>query len=531
MSEIMLNVRDAGRAVHNTIHGSRLDYVVAALSADPETIEELQVALARFLTPDRREFFPGWRSGIDGEPWDAGICIIDLAARLVVVQSTYSMPGPRGGVGMMDPDKNREIGAPYHLADDWLFIEDVDGWEAVADKRRRARLAVSPIDIRAVLYGQVCEFIARECLRESVDFSATDKDAIPCPVSAIHARWLLTPRDDLGGQAPRDALLARNGHISQDMEDRSYQWSLVQACPPGLSPESAAYRFGGFGTHEIVVYYDMVRFLLDDCWEHLSGSRNRTDCQSVLRDDASRTDCQSVLSAEICRLEAVRDRWLETPDYENLSGHIPAAVIAQERARLPQGVSGAEAIHDPDCPCCQMLADLPGPMFWCLDGSHMDNDFAFSFYRTREEWEAEQRKWEELDRRYEEEENTKPDFVTSSIWRRSYAAPDALEQSPELALFGLGAHLAELTQDLKDAGAEQCIIDTLNRDFGNLRDLIQNPAAELVDPVTGKMIEALATIAESYPVLADKCADLEKQLCAFAERLGSSAFDDEDVPF
>src|SRR3989442_13990790 len=109
MSEIMLKVPDAGRGLPNPIHGSRLDYVVAALSADPETIEELQAALARFLPPeDRREFFPGWRSGIDAEPWNAGLCIIDLAARLVVVQSTYSMPGPRGGVGMMDPEKNRE---------------------------------------------------------------------------------------------------------------------------------------------------------------------------------------------------------------------------------------------------------------------------------------------------------------------------------------------------------------------------------------------------------------------------------------
>jgi hypothetical protein len=41
-----------------------------------------------------------------------------------------------------------------------------------------------------------------------------------------------------------------------------------------------------------------------------------------------------------------------------------------------------------------------GVGFWHLDGSHMDDDFAFSFYKTREEWEAENHRREEFDKEF-----------------------------------------------------------------------------------------------------------------------------------
>jgi primase-polymerase (primpol)-like protein len=41
--------------------------------------------------------------------------------------------------------------------------------------------------------------------------------------------------------------------------------------------------------------------------------------------------------------------------------------------------------------------------FWHLDGSHMDDDFAFSELRTREEWEARRREWEEFTEKFNRE--------------------------------------------------------------------------------------------------------------------------------
>src|SRR6266513_283349 len=123
MSEIMLNVRDPHRALHNTVHASQVDPLVAALSADPETIEELQAALRRLLpATSSRGFFARWSPDIRATPWDAGLCVIDLAARLVVIQSSYSRPGPRGQVELADASGERGAAVRYHLAEDWLFL-------------------------------------------------------------------------------------------------------------------------------------------------------------------------------------------------------------------------------------------------------------------------------------------------------------------------------------------------------------------------------------------------------------------------
>src|SRR6185503_17408362 len=100
MSEVKLNLVDAERVLHGTIHGSVADYCVAALSAEPETIAELEAALARYVKPPGvGGYFSGFsstdlmtissrdpgsapdyselRDALDTEPWDAGIVVID----------------------------------------------------------------------------------------------------------------------------------------------------------------------------------------------------------------------------------------------------------------------------------------------------------------------------------------------------------------------------------------------------------------------------------------------------------------------
>jgi hypothetical protein len=61
-------------------------------------------------------------------------------------------------------------------------------------------------------------------------------------------------------------------------------------------------------------------------------------------------------------------------------------------------------IFDEDCELCVMSAHEVamgyGPGFWCLDGSHMDDGFAFSFFRTQEEWAEENRRREEFNREF-----------------------------------------------------------------------------------------------------------------------------------
>jgi hypothetical protein len=105
----------------------------------------------------------------------------------------------------------------------------------------------------------------------------------------------------------------------------------------------------------------------------------------------------------ITHLESVKNDWLASPqrDYD---GRIPALLIDNERKRLPVAIRGRDMVIDKDCPMCQMMADETAfgsdVGFWHLDGSHMDDDFAFSSFQTREEWEAENRRHEKFNREF-----------------------------------------------------------------------------------------------------------------------------------
>ncbi len=357
----------------------------------------------------------------------------------------------------------------------------------------------------------------------------------------------MQPRDDLRGKSPRDVLLEKQKYISRDVEDRAQQWSLMGACPRGLDPQSHAFRFAGFGRHEVVKYYDLVRDLLACCWNRLlelsSDPRPQSRPQALSRGD--------FLTDEVPRLQQWRDAWLETPDPE-CHGLTPREVNDHERARIPEGLSGKHAMVDHDCPLCQMMSDMPGPMFWGLDGSHLDDDFVFSFYRTREEWDEEERRREEFHRRYKEQEAecerlgvkypgkgyADPDYV----WERSFVVD---EENPELPLavrlFSIGSLLAELIVDLKSPSEEHELIDALNHDWGNLREVCQNEdpdeASALVEPVLDRFCETLNSVALAREDLAEKCDDFQERLQRFLEppsEVEDESDDDypvDDIPF
>ena len=64
----------------------------------------------------------------------------------------------------------------------------------------------------------------------------------------IHIDWLMTPRDDLDGNRPREAVLLQHDHISWDLQDQSQNWSAINRQPPAISVACQAYRYAGFGT-------------------------------------------------------------------------------------------------------------------------------------------------------------------------------------------------------------------------------------------------------------------------------------------
>lgn len=211
MSTIRLNISDAERAINGEVHGSFGEMVVAALTAEPETIDELGLALTRFIESlSDSSPFAWWQKGENFEPDDAGVVVIDLAARAVAIDSSYAQPSAEGNVRVKG-DSSDDVSIPYRLSDDWLCVYSIPEYEGIRAKRRDERAASEPLDARAVLYGRgLPEFIAHEL------FAARDSDDEEL-FTEIHAKWLMTARADLQGQTPREVLLAKRDFIDFDL--------------------------------------------------------------------------------------------------------------------------------------------------------------------------------------------------------------------------------------------------------------------------------------------------------------------------
>ena len=400
MSEIKLNLIDAQTILVGTVHGSVGDQCVAALSAEPETIGELEAALKRFDNSPVKFHIPYVftdRCDIDEEPYDAGILIIDMVGRIVACDSTYSQPGPEGVIEYHDGNHCTGIPIGYCLPDDWLFLSSVADYKGARCDRREKRMSNPPLDARTILYGTpLLEFLATNIRIASalqfVDDEDTGEELGLNTIGQIHAQWLLTPRLDLQGQSPREVMLAKQNFIDTDLDSRALQWSLLLEGPPCIAKESYAYRYAGFGTHEWVMYYDLIRHLL-------------TGAITIPNIDA--LDFHELVQ----QLNALKNDWLNEPN-PALEGRVPAIIIDNERRRLPEALGGRSMVIDEDCPLCKMMGDECEAgrevCFWHLDCSAMDNHFAFSTFLTEKEYLEDQLEMEvrhrEFDRRWKERE-------------------------------------------------------------------------------------------------------------------------------
>ena len=382
MSCIRLNITDQNQTINAEVHGSFTDLILAALMAEPETIEELDWALDRFTKMESGLPVLGGFSRYENlEPYDAGIMIIDLAGRVIAAESTYSLPSRNGFVyvesdAVQTSDEEQEdVYVPYRLPKDWQILHSMPEYQGASLSRREARRVNPPIDTRVVLYGKpLLEFVAREI------YAAPDVED-QMLFTKIHERWLMTPRDELRGQTPREILHEKKDFIDYDLHTRALQWSFTERCPAPLLTDSHAYKFAGFGTHEWVINYYLVRHLLEECLHLRKNGGDESDAVKELTKRAA--------------------DWLELSQAE-FSGRVPAHMIDWERRRMNVTMSAHEGYFDHDCSTCRaMLEDTTTPMFWHLDGCNMDEGFAFSYHRTIEEYEAQEKEYEEMSRKFE----------------------------------------------------------------------------------------------------------------------------------
>jgi len=341
MSEIKLNLLDSHTLVTATVHGSVGDALVAALSAGPETIDELEAALKRFKKCDSipASFLRRYERGpIDEQPWDAGILVIDLPARMVAFESTYSHPTHKGRVDYHNASRSTGFPLSYVLSDDWLFRRSIANYKARCNERIKEREGEPSLDTRSILYGEPLHKFIVENIQLLDTTTKRKRKQHREAVVDIHRRWLMTPRDDLNGQSVREILFAKRDLIDFDLESRMLQWSFFLEEPPSLSRESQAYRYAGYGTHEWVMYYKLVRFLI---WEAV-------DLKTELESHATHllsTPCCRAKSVITARNSPSTDSRYSDPGLDPFN-FIPLSIDKCESVPQPKTETVSDAVFD-----------------------------------------------------------------------------------------------------------------------------------------------------------------------------------------
>ena len=85
----------------------------------------------------------------------------------------------------------------------------------------------------------------------------------------VHADWLMTPREDLGGQPPRHFLHRGRDWVDHELHNRQMQWSNEGRPPRPLDRDTFAYRYGPLGRHEVVMYFDLCREVIGAAWDRI----------------------------------------------------------------------------------------------------------------------------------------------------------------------------------------------------------------------------------------------------------------------
>ena len=152
MSYIRVNLSDVGGAISGDLHGSMTDALVAALMAEPETIEEFENCRLSVLFSLNQIGKPlrSFSRYENLEPYDAGILAVDLAARLIGVESTYTIPSMEGSVRVSAEFADVDDGdgffhVPYKLPGNWKIIHDLQFYEGMsrAGARQEPRICRS----------------------------------------------------------------------------------------------------------------------------------------------------------------------------------------------------------------------------------------------------------------------------------------------------------------------------------------------------------------------------------------------------
>lgn len=154
MSLSSLRLVDCRQTVDLVIPNTLIRATLAALTGEPETILELDLALTRYVTfPDSRVIKHLRRLGLESCPGNERL-ILDLAARTVVCKNNLQV-GPEGDVYLHNGATATDVKLPYLISNEWLFISSVSNYESVREHRLREFEGGKLIDYRVVLQNRL----------------------------------------------------------------------------------------------------------------------------------------------------------------------------------------------------------------------------------------------------------------------------------------------------------------------------------------------------------------------------------------
>ncbi len=121
MSVLRMIIADDRHYVSGEPHGSDAMRIYAACSRNPKSLEELDRLLPEFDCDNDWRAFSSWNDGIELEPFDAGLIIVDLAKKWIYAQDSYFGAHRRGSYQPRD-EEDRTI--EYEFSKEWQFVAE-----------------------------------------------------------------------------------------------------------------------------------------------------------------------------------------------------------------------------------------------------------------------------------------------------------------------------------------------------------------------------------------------------------------------
>jgi len=321
---------------------------------------------------------------------------------------------------------------------------------------------------------------------------------------------------------PREMLHGAREWIEKLIEGQSHRFH--RGIPfTGLPKDWDPTDTGPLGRSELCMYFTLCRTLVTTGWALLHE----------MRMDRAHLTREERIELLIADLKKIKDDWMASSYEDDVA---PKVVIEYERRRVPRGQGlvvdgfdepGAKHELDCDCPICDAMNDgLFGVGFVNFDGYNleMDDEFAFSMYETREEWESERQSYED---EYESD-----DLEGSSDWLHDdsdYHTEEDLDNDLEPVWTGIrsrdempggklpgdtkgyllmGFMLSELSSNLQAQNAPSHEINELNQEFKAMRNAPGVERLQLAASFKNKLEE----LTNKYPNLTPKVADFQSMI-------------------